>query len=314
MLRQPKIAIIGAGGNVGASALQWSMQKELGDFVLIDLKPNVAQGRALDLAQGGAFANFESQFESSSDVNLLKDSDIIVVTAGVPRKPGQSREELVGINAGIVKGICENIKTQAPDSIVIIVSNPLDAMLTVAQQVTGFPRERVLGMSGVLDSSRFRANIAKAVGAHIQDVSAIVIGAHTDKDMVPVVSTATVGGVLLTSLLSKEQIEDVVARTKRGGAEITELIGTSASLAPGFGITAMLESIVRNQKRILPCSIELKGEYGISDACLCVPVQLTNQGAAKVLEVTLSESEQTAFKSSHEAYLNVKKMALSSIE
>ncbi len=313
MLQQPKIAIVGAGGNVGAAALQWSMQKELGNFVLIDLKPNVAQGRALDLAQGGAFANFASVFESSADASLLKDSDIVVVTAGVPRKPGQSREELVGINAGIVKGICENIKIHAPNSIVIIVSNPLDAMLTVAQKVTEFPRERVIGMSGVLDSSRFRTNISKEVGVHIQDVSAMVIGAHTDKDMVPVVSTATVGSVPLTALLSKEQIDEVVANTKRGGAEITELVGTSACLAPGFGITTMLESIVHNQGRVLPCSIELKGEYGISDACLCVPVQLTNKGAVKVLEVPLSESEAAAFKSSHEAYLHVKSMALSSI-
>jgi len=313
MLKQPKIAIVGAAGNVGASALQWSMQKELGHFVLVDLKPKIAQGRALDLVQGGAFANFQSPFESGDNPTLLKDADIVVITAGVPRKPGQSREELVDINAGIVKDICQNVKEHAPNSILIVVSNPLDAMLTVAQKVTGFPRERLVGMSGVLDSSRFRANIAKAAQVHIKDVSAIVIGAHTDKDMVPVVSTATIGGVPLTTFLSEEQISTVVQATKKGGAEITELIGTSASVAPGFGITAMLESIVLNQGRIFPCSIELKGEYGFSDACLCVPVQLTLKGAEKVIEVPLSESEKSALEASHAAYLNVKELALQSI-
>lgn len=310
MLKQPKIAIVGAAGNVGASVLQYCMQKELGDFVLVDLKPKVAQGRALDLAQSGSFAKFQSSFVAGDDPTLLTDSDVVVITAGVPRKPGQTREELVNINAGIVKGVCENVKKYAPNSIVIIVSNPLDAMLTVAQKVTQFPRERVIGMSGVLDSSRFRANIASTLNVHVQDVCAIVMGAHTDKDMVPVVSTATVNGVPLTSLLNQAQLDDLVARTKRGGAEITELVGTSAWLAPGFGVSAMVESIVRNQGRILPCSIELKGEYGLSDVCLCVPVKLTQKGAEKVFEVPLSASEKTAFQASYNACLEVKKIAL----
>lgn len=314
MLKRPKITVVGAGGNVGAAVVQWCAQKELGDLVLIDLKANSAQGRALDLAQGGSFAGFNASFKATEDSSAMQDSDVVVVTAGVPRKPGQTREELVGINAGIVKGICENVKKYAPDSILIIVSNPLDAMLTVAQKVTNFPRERVIGMSGVLDSSRFRSNIARALDVHVKDVSAIVIGAHTDKDMVPVVSTATVGGVPLSKLMTAEQIADVVARTKRGGAELTELIGTSAWVAPGFGVTAMVESIVLNQGRILPCSVELKGEYGISEgACLCVPVKLTNRGAEKVFEFELSSVEKQALQAAHAAYLEVRKIALESV-
>lgn len=313
MLKRPKITIVGSAGNVGASVVQWCTQKELGDLVLIDLKPNVAQGRALDLAQGGAFAGFNANFMATEDSSQMQDSDVVVVTAGVPRKPGQTREELVGINAGITKGVCENVKKYAPNAILIIVSNPLDAMLTVAQQVTGFPRERVIGMSGVLDSSRFRSNIARTLNVHIRDVAAIVIGAHTDKDMVPVTSTATVGGVPLAKLVSADTIASIVDKTKRGGAELTELIGTSAWVAPGFGVTAMVESIVLNQGRILPCSVELKGEFGISDACLCVPVKLSNKGAEKVYEFDLSASEQTALKAAHSAYLEIKKIALASI-
>lgn len=311
MLKRPKIAVVGAGGNVGAAVVQWCAQKELGDLVLIDLKSNVAHGRALDLAQGGSFAGFNATFTAGENPELMQDSDVVVVTAGVPRKPGQTREELVGINAKIVKDVCENVKKYAPKSILIVVSNPLDAMLTVAQKVTGFERERVIGMSGVLDSSRFRSNIARALSVHVKDVSAIVLGAHTDKDMVPIVSTATVGGVPLTKLLDDKQIEDVVNRTKRGGAELTELIGTSAWIAPGFGVTAMVESIVLNQGRVLPCSVELKGEYGISEgACLCVPVKLTNKGAEKVFEFELSDQEKQALKSAHTAYLEVRKIAL----
>ncbi len=313
MLQRPKITVVGAGGNVGSSVVQWCAQKELGDLCLIDLKPNAAKGRALDLAQGGAFGGFKTVFQASDDYSLMSNSDVVVVTAGVPRKPGQTREELVGINAGIVKGICENIKKYAPNSILIIVSNPLDAMLSVAQKITGFPRERVIGMSGVLDSSRFRSNISRALNVHVKDVSAIVIGAHTDKDMVPVVSTATVGGVPLSKLLNAEQLKDIVDRTKRGGAELTELIGTSAWIAPGFGVTTMIESIVLNQGRVLPCSVELKGEFGFSDCCLCVPVFITNKGAEKVFEFELSSQEKEALNSAYQAFLEVRKIALATI-
>jgi malate dehydrogenase len=187
-------------------------------------------------------------------------------------------------------------------------------MLTVAKQVTGFPRERVIGMSGCLDSSRFRSNIARMAKASLKDVNAIVMGAHTDKDMVPITSTATIGGVPIDKIFTKEELHTVVDNTKKGGAEITELIGTSAWMAPGAGVTAMVESILHNEGRIIPCSIELNGEFGIQDkSCLCVPVKLTRQGAEKVYEFNLSKEEQEAFSNAHKAYLEVKKVALSTI-
>lgn len=314
MLKRPKLSIIGAAGNVGASVVQWCAQKELADLILIDLKPNVAQGKALDLTQGGAFGGFNTDFKASDKYEDISDSDIVVITAGVPRKPGQTREELVSINAKIIKDISNQIKKYAPNAILIVVSNPLDAMLTVAKHVTGFDKHRVIGMSGVLDSSRFRANIAKAAQVSIEDVSAIVLGVHTDKDMVPIVSTASINGVPLTSILSKDEIADVVARTKRGGAELTELIGTSAWLAPGFGVTTMIESILKNKGRILPCSVELDGSYGISDSsCLCVPVKLTLKGAEKIYELPLSKEEAEEFNNAHTSYLKIRDLALKSL-
>ena len=298
MIKRPKIAIVGAGGNVGAAVAHWTAVKELGELVLIDLKGDVAKGRALDLTQCGPFESFNNNFTAGSDPVLMQDADVVVMTAGVPRKPGQSREELVNINAGIVKDICQNVKKFAPNSILIVVSNPLDAMVYVAKQVTGFPRERVIGSAGTLDSARFRTNIAMATGASVEDVHAIVLGAHTDKDMVPVVSTACVGGVPLTTMLTAEQINDVVDRTKKGGAELTALIGTSAWLAPGSGTALMVEAIVRNQGRVLPCSVELKGEFGVSDCFVGVPVKLTNKGAGKIYQFELNPAESEAFKKS----------------
>ncbi|MBI2389189.1 MAG: malate dehydrogenase [Deltaproteobacteria bacterium] len=302
MVKRPKIAIIGAGGNVGAAVAHWAAVKELGDLALIDLKGNVAKGRGLDLTQCSAFESFNNtSFVAGEDAALMKDADVVVMTAGVPRKPGQSREELININAGIVRDICVNVKNLAPNAVLIVVSNPLDAMVYVAKQVTGFPRERVIGSAGILDSSRFRTNIALATGASIEDVSAIVLGAHTDKDMVPIVSTATVGGVPLTKLLSAEKLAEVIDRTKKGGAELTGLIGTSAWLAPGAGTSLMVESIVRNQGRLLPCSIELNGEFGVKDCFVGVPVKLTAKGAEQVYEFDLSESEKAAFAASVKA-------------
>jgi malate dehydrogenase len=302
MLKRPKIAIVGAGGNVGASVAQYAAMKELGDLALIDLKGNVAQGRGMDLTQTSPFESFNNtSFVAGESPELMKDADVVVVTAGVPRKPGQSREELININSGIVKEICQNVKKYAPNSILIVVSNPLDAMVYVAKQVTGFPRERVIGSAGILDSARFRTNIALATGASVEDVNAIVLGAHTDKDMVPVVSTATVGGVPLTSLLSQEKLNEVIERTKKGGAELTGLMGTSAWLAPGAGTALMVESIVKNQGRLLPCSIELNGEFAVKDCFVGVPVKLTNKGAEKAFEFALSAQEKDAFGASVKA-------------
>ena len=190
MIKRPKIAIIGAGGNVGAAVAQWAVLKELGDLVLIDVKPQPAEGRALDLTQAGAWEGFNNtSFIATDKPEAMKDADVVVMTAGVPRKPGQSREELININAGIVRDICKNVKQYAPESVLIVVSNPLDAMVFVAKQITGFPRERVIGSAGVLDSARFRTYLARAADVSVEDVHAIVLGAHTDKDMVPILST-----------------------------------------------------------------------------------------------------------------------------
>lgn len=306
MLKRPKIAIVGAGGNVGASVAQWAVLKELGDLVLLDLKSPVAQGRGLDLTQCGAFEGFNNtSFVAGDDPALMKDADVVVMTAGVPRKPGQSREELININAGIVRDICSNIKKFAPESILIVVSNPLDAMVYVAKQVTGFPRERVIGSAGVLDSARFRTNIALAAGVSVEDVQAIVLGAHTDKDMVPVTSNAMIGCVPLAKYLSAEKIAEVVEKTKKGGADLTALIGTSAWLAPGSGTALMVESIVRNQGRVLPCSVELKGEFGVKDCFVGVPVKLTSKGAEKIYETDLSPAEKEAFQKSVQANIEL---------
>ncbi|MBX3162443.1 MAG: malate dehydrogenase [Deltaproteobacteria bacterium] len=296
MIKRPKIAIVGAGGNVGAAVSQWAVQKELGDLVLIDIKPDPAKGRGLDLAQCGPWEGFNAHnFVASDKAEAMEGADIVVMTAGVPRKPGQSREELININAGIVKGICVDVKKYAPDAILIVVSNPLDAMVFVAKQVTGFPRERVIGSAGVLDSARFRTNLAIAAGVSVEDVQAIVLGAHTDKDMVPVTSTAMIGNVPVGKFLSAEQLTEVVENTKKGGATLTGLIGTSAWLAPGAGTCLMVEAIVRNQGRILPCSVELNGEFGVKGAFVGVPVKLTAKGAESVHEFELSAAEKEAF-------------------
>ncbi|HTL34041.1 MAG TPA: malate dehydrogenase [Kofleriaceae bacterium] len=299
MIKRPKIAIIGAGGNVGAAVAQWAVQKELGDLVLIDLKAGPAEGRALDLTQCGPWEGFNNtSFVATDKADAMAGADVVVMTAGVPRKPGQSREELIGINAGIVKGICQDVKKHAPNAVLVVVSNPLDAMVFVAKEVTGFPRERVVGSAGVLDSARFRTYLAMAAGVSVEDVHAIVLGAHTDKDMVPITSNATIGNVPVSKFLSGEKLAEVVANTKKGGATLTGLIGTSAWLAPGAGTCLMVEAIVRNQGRILPCSVELNGEFGVKGAFVGVPVKLSAKGAEAVYEFELSAAEKDAFQAS----------------
>jgi malate dehydrogenase len=296
MIKRPKIAIVGAGGNVGAAVAQWAAQKELGELVLIDIKAGPAEGRALDLTQCGPWEGFNNtRFVATDKIDAMAGADVVVMTAGIPRQPGQSREELIGVNAGIVKGICGDVKKHAPNAVLVVVSNPLDAMVFVAKQVTGFPRERVIGSAGVLDSARFRTYLAMAAGVSVEDVQAIVLGAHTDKDMVPIVSTAMIGNVPATKFLSAEKLHEVVENTKKGGATLTGLIGTSAWLAPGAGTSLMVEAIVRDQGRVLPCSVELDGEFGVKGAFVGVPVKLSAKGAEKVYEFELSAAEKEAF-------------------
>jgi malate dehydrogenase len=312
MIKRPKIAIVGAGGNVGAAVAQWAAVKELGDLVLIDIKPQAAEGRALDLTQCGPWEGFNNTgFVATDKAEAMAGADVVVMTAGVPRKPGQSREELININAGIVRDICKNVKEHAPDAVLIVVSNPLDAMVFVAKQVTGFPRERVIGSAGVLDSARFRTNLALAAKVSVEDVHAIVLGAHTDKDMVPITSNATIGNVPVAKFLSPEQLQAVVDATKKGGATLTALIGTSAWLAPGAGTCLMVEAIVRNQGRVLPCSVELQGEFGVKDAFVGVPVKLGAGGAEAVYEFELSAAEADAFSKSVAANVELMTIAKS---
>jgi malate dehydrogenase len=289
-----KLSIIGAGA-VGTSCAQWAVVKEVAEeIVLIDIVPRLAKGKALDLAQSLPLLSRSIKVEGTEDFSALSGSDVVIITAGKPRTPGMSREELLKINADIVKSCAENVKRYAPDSIVIVVSNPLDAMVYVAYKVTGFSRERVIGMAGVLDSARYRYFIAEALGVSPADVSALVLGIHGDH-MVPLVRLANVAGVPITQLLSQENIEEIVKRTKYGGGEIVSLLKTgSAFITPGLATIEMAESILKDAKRVLTCSVLLQGEYGISGVFLGVPVILGRQGVERILEFDLLPEEREA--------------------
>ncbi|MDR7440395.1 MAG: malate dehydrogenase, partial [Armatimonadota bacterium] len=285
---RPKISIVGAGA-VGTAAAQWMAGRELGDIVLVDIIEGLPQGRALDLQHAGPIAGFDVRVTGSNDYAATAGSDVVVVTAGVPRKPGMTREQLVDTNAGIVRGIMQEVVPRSPEAVYVIVTNPLDAMTYIAYRTSGLPRERVIGQSGALDTTRFRAFLAAELGVSVQDVQALVIGAHTDKDMVPVASLANVRGIPVTRLLPRERLEAVVARTRRAGAEITELMKQSAFAAPGAAICEMVEAILRDRKRLLPCSVYLEGEYGERDVCVGVPVILGARGVERIVELPLSE-------------------------
>jgi len=289
-----KLSIIGAGA-VGTSCAQWAVVKEVAkEIVLIDIVLGLAKGKALDLAQSLPLLSRSIKIEGTEDFSALSGSDVVIITAGKPRTPGMSREELLKINADIVKSCAENVKRYAPNSIVIVVSNPLDAMVYVAYKVTGFSRERVIGMAGVLDSARYRYFIAEALGVSPADVSALVLGIHGDH-MVPLVRLANVAGVPITQLLSQEKIEEIVKRTKYGGGEIVSLIKTgSAFITPGLATIEMAESILKDTKRVLTSSVLLQGEYGISGVFLGVPVILGRKGVEKILEFDLLPEEREA--------------------
>jgi len=289
-----KISIIGAGA-VGTSCAQWAVVKEVAEeIVLIDIVPGLAKGKALDLAQSLPLLSRSIKVEGTEDFSALSGSDVVIITAGKPRTPGMSREELLKINADIVRSCAENVKRYAPDSIVIVVSNPLDAMVYVAYKVTGFSRERVIGMAGVLDSARYRYFLAEALGVSPADVSALVLGIHGDH-MVPLVRLANVAGVPINQLLPQENIEDIVKRTKYGGGEIVSLLKTgSAFITPGLATIEMAESILKDAKRVLTCSVLLQREYGISGVFLGVPVILGRQGVERILEFDLLPEEREA--------------------
>jgi len=293
-----KITVVGAG-NVGATAAQRIAEKELArTVVMVDVAEGIPQGKGLDQWQSAPIEGFDSRVIGTNGYEETKGSDIVVITAGIARKPGMSRDDLLNTNAGIVKSVSENIRQTSPDAILIVVSNPLDVMAWVAKEVTGFPRERVIGMAGVLDTARYRAFLATALDVSVRDIQAMVLGGHGDT-MVPLISYTTVSGIPITQLMDKATLDAIVDRTRNGGAEIVKFLKTgSAYYAPSSGAVQMVEAIVNDQKRILPCSAWLEGEYGMKGHFLGVPVKLGRKGIERILEVTLTADERTALEKS----------------
>ena len=296
-----KITVVGAG-NVGATAAQRIAEKELArHVVMVDVAEGVPQGKGLDQYQSAPIEGFDSLVIGSNGYEESAGSDIVVITAGIPRKPGMSRDDLVNTNAGIMKAVCEQVRNTSPNAIVIVVSNPLDVMCYVAKKITGFPRERVIGMAGVLDTARYCAFLAMAMDVSVKDIRAMVLGGHGDT-MVPLVSYTSVSGIPVTQLLDKPTLDAIVQRTRDGGAEIVKYLKTgSAYYAPSAGAVQMVEAIVNDQKRILPCAAWLDGEYGMSGLFLGVPCKLGRNGLEKVIEVTLSADERAALEKSAQA-------------
>jgi len=296
-MRRPKITIVGAG-NVGATAAHWAASKELGDIVLIDIIEGVPQGKALDLYESAPVEGFDSQVVGTNDYKDTAKSDIVVITAGIARKPGMSRDDLIATNAKIVGGVTDEVMKHSPDCILVIVSNPLDAMVSMAHRRSKLPQSRIVGMAGVLDSARFRTFIAMELGVSVEDVQACVLGGHGDT-MVPLPRYSTVAGIPITALMKPDRIESLVQRTRDGGAEIVNYLKTgSAFYAPGASVIQMVEAIVKDKKRILPCAALLQGEYGERDVFMGVPVKLGAGGVEKVIELDLAPDEKAAFKKS----------------
>jgi malate dehydrogenase len=298
-----KVTIVGAG-NVGATAAQEVARRDYADVVLVDIKEGLPQGKALDIDEAGPVLDYEPTISGSNGYDETAGSDVVVVTAGLPRKPGMSRDDLVQTNEQIVGSVTREAVERSPDAILIVVSNPLDAMCHVAKNVSGWPRERVFGMAGILDTARFRTFISQETGTSAKDVTAMVLGGHGDQ-MVPVVSATTVGGVPLTTLASPEAIEAMVERTRKGGGEIVELLGTSAWYAPGAAAAQMVDAVMLDQKRVLPCTALLQGEYGIDDLYMGVPVKLGAAGIEAIYELELTDSERAALDESAAAVRDV---------
>ena len=295
--KRKKLTLVGAGF-VGSTCAHWAASKELGDVVLLDINEGAAQGKALDLYESSPVEGFDSKITGSSDYKDSANSDVVIITAGLPRKPGMSRDDLLATNAKIMKSVCEGVKEHSPNATVIVVSNPLDAMAYVAKQVLGFPRERVIGMAGVLDSARFRSFVAEAANVSVKDVQAFVLGGHGDT-MVPMPRHCSIGGVPMTEMLSEEKIEALVDRTRKGGAEIVGLLKTgSAYYAPSASAVQMAEAILKDQNRILPCAAFLQGEYGVNDLFVGVLCQLGGNGLEKVIELKLNEKETAGLENS----------------
>jgi malate dehydrogenase len=298
MGKRNKITVVGAG-NVGATAAHWLASKELGDVVLVDIIEGMPQGKALDLAQAAPVEGYDARLVgSTNDYSLTKDSDVVIITSGLARKPGMSRDDLLKTNAGIVSSVVDEVVRYSPDSILIIVSNPLDAMCQVALRRSGFPKHRVIGMAGVLDSARMRCFLAEALNVSVENVTAFVLGGHGDT-MVPLPRYSTCAGIPITELLSPEQIESIVKRTAGGGAEIVSLLKTgSAYYAPSSASVEMTEAILKDKKKILPCAAYLEGEYGINGLYVGVPCKLGANGLEQIIEINLTAEERIALQKS----------------
>ncbi|MGB1370588.1 MAG: malate dehydrogenase [Flavobacteriaceae bacterium] len=296
-----KITVVGAGA-VGASCAEYIAIKNFASkVVLLDIKEGYAEGKAMDLMQCASLNGFDTKITgSTNDYSKTAGSHICVITSGIPRKPGMTREELIGINAGIVKTVSENLVKHSPETVLIVVSNPMDTMTYLAHQVTGLPKHKIIGMGGALDSARFKYRLAEALEAPISDVDGMVIGGHSDVGMVPLISHATRNSIKVSEFISQERLEQVKEDTKVGGATLTKLLGTSAWYAPGAAVSGLVQAIACDQKKIFPCSTLLNGEYGLSDLCIGVPVVLGANGIEKIVEIELSTAEKEHLQQSAE--------------
>jgi malate dehydrogenase len=301
-----KVTVVGAGA-VGATCADNIARKELAtELVLLDIKEGVAEGKAQDMMQTAALLGFDTRITgSTNDYSKTAGSDVVVITSGLPRKPGMTREELIGVNAGIVKGVSENILKYSPDAIIIMISNPMDTMTYLALKSTGLPKNRIIGMGGALDSARFKYQLSQHLGASPADLNAIVVGGHGDTTMIPLIRFATWNSVPVTKFLSTEQQQKIVADTMVGGATLTKLIGTSAWYAPGAAGAALVETIVRDEKKLFSCCVALEGEWGQKDICLGVPVVIGRNGWEKIVNFDLSAEEQALFNKSADAVRNM---------
>jgi len=302
-----KVTVIGAG-NVGASCAQLLAQRDYADVVVMDIIEGLPQGKALDLRQAGPIRYYDTNLVGTNKYEDTANSDVVVITSGVPRKPGMSRDDLVLTNMKIVKEVTENVAKHSPKCIIIMVANPLDAMAHLALHVSKFPRNRVIGMSGILDTARFRTFVAMELGVSVEDISALILGGHGDQ-MVPITRLAAVGGVPLSELMPQDKIAKIAERTVKGGAEIVALLKTgSAFYAPGAGAAQIVDSIILDKKRVLPCSVYLEGEYGIKGVFVGVPVKIGNGGIEKIIEVKLTAEENAALKKSADAVMELIKV------
>ena len=297
-----KITVIGAG-NVGATCANVIAQKELAsELVLLDIKEGVSEGKALDMMQTSALLEFDTRVHGvTNDYAATAGSDVVVVTSGIPRKPGMTREELIGVNAGIVKGVAENILKYSPNAVIVVISNPMDTMTYLALKSSGLPKNQVLGMGGMLDSSRFKCYLSKALNCAATDIEGTVIGGHGDTTMIPLKRFANFKGIPVSQLISADALNQVVADTMVGGATLTKLLGTSAWYAPGAAGATLVEAIIRDQKKIYPCCVALDGEYGQKDICIGVPVIIGKSGWEKIIDYKLDNEEQALFNKSADA-------------